>query len=155
MTTGIWHVRPCTQGQKSVLSVLSMSKVECIVGSTQGEPLWMVIYSGQCWVLWYSNIGWWRWWGLSKRRVATLFHCLIHVKSWMHVGLNDLVGDANDIEMSIMVKRIRKPIKKKVRLPRLRTRLPNRDADEFWNYLQVLLLFITFFISYIFSLILY
>jgi hypothetical protein len=49
----------------------------------------------------------------------------------MHVGLNDLVGDANDIEMSVMVKRIRKPIKKKVRLPRLRTRLPNRDADEF------------------------
>jgi hypothetical protein len=45
--------------------------------------------------------------------------------------LNDLVGDADDIEMPIVVKRKWKPIKKKVRLPRLRTRLPDRDADEF------------------------
>jgi hypothetical protein len=45
-------------------------------------------------------------------------------------GLDDLVGDADDIQMSV-VKRKQKPIKKKVRLPRLRTRLPDRDADEF------------------------
>jgi hypothetical protein len=45
-------------------------------------------------------------------------------------GLDDLVGDANDIEMPV-VKQKWKPIKKKVRLPRLRTRLPDRDADEF------------------------
>jgi hypothetical protein len=46
-------------------------------------------------------------------------------------GLDDLVGDADDIEMPIIVKRKWKPIMKKVRLPKLRTRLPNRDADEF------------------------
>jgi hypothetical protein len=69
--------------------------------------------------------------------------------------LNDLVGDVDDIEMSIVVKQKQKPIKKKVRLPRLRTRLLDHDVDEFWNYLQVLLLFITSFISYIFLLILY
>jgi hypothetical protein len=46
-------------------------------------------------------------------------------------GLDDLVGDVDDIEMSIVVKQKRKPIKKKVWLPRLRTRLPDRDADEF------------------------
>jgi hypothetical protein len=46
-------------------------------------------------------------------------------------GFDDLVGDANDIEMPVVVKRKRKPTKKKVRLPRLRTRLPDRDADEF------------------------
>jgi hypothetical protein len=45
-------------------------------------------------------------------------------------GLDDLVGDVDDIQMSV-VKRKQKPIKKKVRLPRLRTRLPDRDADEF------------------------
>jgi hypothetical protein len=44
--------------------------------------------------------------------------------------LDDLVGDADDIEMPI-VKQKWKPIKKKVQLPRLRTRLPDRDADEF------------------------
>jgi hypothetical protein len=47
------------------------------------------------------------------------------------VGLDDLEGDADDIEMLVVVKRKRKSIKKKVRLPRLRTRLPDRDADEF------------------------
>jgi hypothetical protein len=46
-------------------------------------------------------------------------------------GLDDLVGDADDIEMPIVVKQKRKPIKKKVQLPRLRTRLPNCDGDEF------------------------
>jgi hypothetical protein len=46
-------------------------------------------------------------------------------------GLNDLVGDAGDIEMPVVVKQKWKPIKKKIRLPRLRTRLPDRDADEF------------------------
>jgi hypothetical protein len=45
-------------------------------------------------------------------------------------GLDDLVGDADDIEMPI-VKQKWKPIKKKVRLPRLRTKLLDRDADEF------------------------
>jgi hypothetical protein len=47
------------------------------------------------------------------------------------VGLDDLVGDVDDIEMSIVVKQKWKPIKKKARLPRLRTRLPDHDADEF------------------------
>jgi hypothetical protein len=46
-------------------------------------------------------------------------------------GLDDLVGDADDIEMHAIVKRKLKPIKKKVRLPRLRTRLLNHDSDEF------------------------
>jgi hypothetical protein len=46
-------------------------------------------------------------------------------------GLDDLVGDGDDIEMSVIVKQKWKPIKKKVWLPRLRTRLPDRDADEF------------------------
>jgi hypothetical protein len=46
-------------------------------------------------------------------------------------GLDDLVGDADDIEMSIIVKRKQKPIKKKVWLPRLRTRRPDHVADEF------------------------
>jgi hypothetical protein len=45
-------------------------------------------------------------------------------------GLDDLVGDADDIEMPI-VKQKWKPIKEKVRWPILRTRLPDRDADEF------------------------
>jgi hypothetical protein len=63
--------------------------------------------------------------------------------------LKDLVGDADDIEM-LVVKQKRKPIKKKVWLPRLQTILPDHDADEFWNYLQVLFLFITSFILYIF-----
>jgi hypothetical protein len=65
-------------------------------------------------------------------------------------GLDDLVGDADDIEMPVIVKQKWKPIKEKVRLPRLRTRVPDCDANEFLNYLQVLLLFITSFISYIF-----
>jgi hypothetical protein len=47
------------------------------------------------------------------------------------VGLDDLVGDVDAIEMSVVVKQKWKPIKKKVRLPRLRTRLPYRDANEF------------------------
>jgi hypothetical protein len=46
-------------------------------------------------------------------------------------GLDDLVGDADDIEMPIVVKRKWKPIKKKVQLPRLRTRLLDCDANEF------------------------
>jgi hypothetical protein len=46
-------------------------------------------------------------------------------------GLDDLVGDVDDIEMLVVVKQKWKPIKKKVRLPRLRTRLSDRDADEF------------------------
>jgi hypothetical protein len=46
-------------------------------------------------------------------------------------GLSDLLGDADDIEMPVVVKQKQKPIKKKVQLPRLRTRLPDRDADEF------------------------
>jgi hypothetical protein len=46
-------------------------------------------------------------------------------------GLNDLVGDVNDIEMPVVVKQKWKPTKKKVWLPRLRTRVPDRDADEF------------------------
>jgi hypothetical protein len=47
------------------------------------------------------------------------------------VGLDDLVGDADNIEMPVVVERKWKPIKKKVWLPRLRTRLPDRDTDEF------------------------
>jgi hypothetical protein len=69
-------------------------------------------------------------------------------------GLDDLEGDANHIEMAVIVKQ-KMETNKKVWLPRLRTRLPDRDADEFQNYLQVLLLFITSFILYIFLLILY
>jgi hypothetical protein len=46
-------------------------------------------------------------------------------------GLDDLVGHADDIEMPVVVKQKQKPIKKKVRLPRSRTRLPYHDADEF------------------------
>jgi hypothetical protein len=46
-------------------------------------------------------------------------------------GFNDLVGDADDIQMSVKWKW--KPIKKKVWLPSLRTRVPDHDADEFWN----------------------
>jgi hypothetical protein len=45
------------------------------------------------------------------------------------VGVGDLIGDADDIHMP--VKQKWKPIKKKVRLPRLRTRVPDHDADEF------------------------
>jgi hypothetical protein len=41
------------------------------------------------------------------------------------------VGDANDIEMPVVVKQKQKPIKEIVQLPRLRTRLPDRDVDEF------------------------
>jgi hypothetical protein len=46
-------------------------------------------------------------------------------------GLDDLVRDADDIEMHVIVKRKWKPIKEKVWLPRSRTRLPDRDADGF------------------------
>jgi hypothetical protein len=46
-------------------------------------------------------------------------------------GLDDLVGDADDIEMHVIVKQKWKPLKEKVRVPRLRTRLPDRGADEF------------------------
>jgi hypothetical protein len=46
-------------------------------------------------------------------------------------GLDDLMGHADDIEMPVVVKQKQKPIKKKVRLPRSRTRLPYHDADEF------------------------
>jgi hypothetical protein len=46
-------------------------------------------------------------------------------------GLNDLVGDADNIEMTVIVKQKWNSIKKKVGLPRLRTRLLDRDADEF------------------------
>jgi hypothetical protein len=46
-------------------------------------------------------------------------------------GLNDLAGDTDDIEMTVIVKQKWKLIKKKVRLTRLRTRVPDRDADEF------------------------
>jgi uncharacterized protein YdaL len=55
-----------------------------------------------------------------------------------------------NIEMPVVVKQKQKPINKKVGLPRLRTRLLDHDTDEFWNYVQVLLLYITSFISYIF-----
>jgi hypothetical protein len=60
-------------------------------------------------------------------------------------GLDDIVGDADDIEMPAVVKRKQKPTKKKVWLPKLRTRLPDCDADEFWNYLHVLLFIHNFF----------
>jgi hypothetical protein len=43
----------------------------------------------------------------------------------------NLVGDADDIEITVVVKQKRKPIKKNVQLPRLRIRLPYRDADKF------------------------
>jgi hypothetical protein len=46
-------------------------------------------------------------------------------------GLDGLVGGADDIEMPIVVKRKWKPIKRKVQSPRLRTRPPDHDADEF------------------------
>jgi hypothetical protein len=45
-------------------------------------------------------------------------------------ALDGLVGDADNIEMSV-VKRKWKPIKKKVQLPILRTRLLDHDADKF------------------------
>jgi hypothetical protein len=45
-------------------------------------------------------------------------------------ALDDLMGDADNIEMSV-VKRKWKPIKKKVQLPILRTRLLDHDADKF------------------------
>jgi hypothetical protein len=45
-------------------------------------------------------------------------------------GLDDVVGDVDDIEMPF-VKQKWKPEKKKVWLPRLGTRLPDRDADKF------------------------
>jgi hypothetical protein len=38
MTMGIWHVHPYTSDRTSALSSLSMSKAECMMGSTQGEP---------------------------------------------------------------------------------------------------------------------
>jgi hypothetical protein len=63
-------------------------------------------------------------------------------------GLNDLVGDVDDIQMS--VKQKQKPIKKKVWLPRLKARIPHSDADQFWNQVQVLFLFTTSFILYFF-----
>jgi hypothetical protein len=47
------------------------------------------------------------------------------------VGLIDLVGDADDIGMPLVVKRKWKQINKEVRLPGLRTRLPDHDAHEF------------------------
>jgi hypothetical protein len=46
-------------------------------------------------------------------------------------GLDDLEGDADDMEILVVVKRKWKSIKKKVQLPRLRTRLLDHDADEF------------------------
>jgi hypothetical protein len=46
-------------------------------------------------------------------------------------GLDDLVGDADDIDTHVIVKQKQKPIKKKIWLPRLRTSLSDRDADEF------------------------
>jgi hypothetical protein len=46
-------------------------------------------------------------------------------------GLDALVGDADDIEMPVVVKQKTETNKEKVRLPRLRTRLPNHDADKF------------------------
>jgi hypothetical protein len=46
-------------------------------------------------------------------------------------GLDDLVEDVDDMEMPVVVKQKQKPIKKKVWLPRLRTRLPDRDANDF------------------------
>jgi hypothetical protein len=45
--------------------------------------------------------------------------------------LDDLVEDADDIKMPVVVKQKQKPIKKKVWLPRLRTRLSDHDVDEF------------------------
>jgi hypothetical protein len=45
--------------------------------------------------------------------------------------LDGLEVDADDIEMPAVVKQKQKPIKKKVRLTRLRTRLQYHDADEF------------------------
>jgi hypothetical protein len=50
---------------------------------------------------------------------------------YLGARLDGLVGDADDIEMSVVVKQKWKPIKKKVQLPRLRTRLLDHDADEF------------------------
>jgi hypothetical protein len=44
-------------------------------------------------------------------------------------GLDDLVRDADDIEMPVVVKRKRKPIKKKVRLPRSRTSVTPRVSN--------------------------
>jgi hypothetical protein len=46
------------------------------------------------------------------------------------VGLDDLVGDTDDIERPV-VKQKWKPIKEKVQLPRLQTKLPHRDVDDF------------------------
>jgi hypothetical protein len=45
------------------------------------------------------------------------------------VGLDDLVGDADDIEMPVVVKQKQKLIKENDQLPRLRTRLPDHDCD--------------------------
>jgi hypothetical protein len=100
----------------------------------------MVTYSGWCWVSWYSDVDE----IYEEEELPTSF--IVDPDA----GLDDLVEDVDDIEMPVVVKQKQKPIKKKVWLPRLRTRLPDRDANDFWNYLQVLLLFITSFISYIF-----
>jgi hypothetical protein len=45
-------------------------------------------------------------------------------------GLDDLDGDTDDIQMHVANQK-QKSIKKKVRLPRLTTRVPDCDADEF------------------------
>jgi hypothetical protein len=46
-------------------------------------------------------------------------------------GLDDIVGDANGIEMPVVVKQKTEINKEKVWLLRLNTRLPYRDAGEF------------------------
>jgi hypothetical protein len=46
-------------------------------------------------------------------------------------GLDDLVGDADDIEMCIVVMQKQKPIKKKFGCLDQGPRLPDHDADEF------------------------
>jgi hypothetical protein len=65
-----------------------------MVGSTQGEPPWTVTYSGWCWVSWYSDIDV----VYQEKELPPSF--AVNPSAW----LNDLVGDADDIEMPIIVK---------------------------------------------------
>jgi hypothetical protein len=85
----------------------------------------MVTYSGRCWYhdtpMFDDDVD-----EVYQEEELPPFFIVDH-----GAGLDDLVGDADDIEMHVVVKQKRKPIKRKVWLPRSRTRLPDRDADEF------------------------
>jgi hypothetical protein len=81
----------------------------------------MIIYFRWCWVSWYSDID-------EVYQEEELIASFVVDPG---AGLDDLVGDADDIQISM--KQNRKQIKKNIWFSRLRTRVPERDADEFWN----------------------